>query len=426
MQTLTRRLGSQSRVNGVEGYKNVQVRESTQRDLACTSSLEPLNGTVARKGSLSLPCSVEGHSTQTGGPVIGTVPVVSADGAPLMPCKPLKARKLLESGLAEKRWNKLGQFYLQLRFEPKSDLNQNQQVCLAVDPGSKWDGVAVVSKKGVLTSGMLVLPSKVAEKLKQRSQMRRSRRYRNTPRRAKRSDNRRQRNGWIAPSQKAKVDFRTKIVDELCTVYPANRFAVEDVRFNHYKKRWGKHFSTVEVGKTRFYKHLRMIGELTLYMGVETAALRERFGLPKNAVKRELSWTTHAVDAIAIGSAEVGCVNPYPPEFWVWKRLEYARRQLHRLEPDKGGDRRRYGGSWSIRPFRKGDVVLWHGRLARVGGFMDGHGISLHSFTLRNKRFTQDAKPNECTRLFNQHMFSKREQPQFLSPINDLGFHGAF
>lgn len=421
MQTLTRRLDSQSRVSGVEGYKHDRVR-----DLALSSAPEPLNGTAARNGSLSLPRSVEGHSTQTEEPVIGRIPVVSADGTPLMPCRAAKARKLLERGLAEKRWNKLGQFYLRLKFQPESELNTHQQVCLAVDPGSKWDGIAVVSTENVLTCAMLVLPSKVAEKLTQRREMRRARRYRKTPRRAKRFDNRQRREGWIAPSQKAKVNFRTKIVDGLCRLYPVTRFAVEDVRFNHYKKRWGKHFSTVEIGKAEFYNHLRMLGELTLYTGVDTATLREKLNLQKNPVKRELTWTTHAVDAIAVGSAEIGCVNPYPPEFWVWKRFEYARRQLHRLEPDKGGVRRRYGGSWSIPPFRKGDVILRHGKLARVGGFMDGCGISLHSFALKNKRFTQTANPSECARLFNQHVFSRQEQPQFLPPINGVGFLGEF
>ncbi len=420
MQTLTRRLDSQSRVSGVEGYKNGRLR-----DLDLPSSPEPLNGTVARNGSLSLPHSVEGHSTWTGKSVIGRVPVVSADGKPLMLCRAAKARKILEKGLAEKQWNKLGQFYLQLKFQPRSELNVNQQICLAVDPGSKWDGVAIVSKKEVLTCGMLVLPSKVAEKLEQRREMRRARRYRKTPRRAKRFDNRRSPDGWITPSQKAKVDFRTKIVDELCKLYPVSRFAVEDVRFNHYRKHWGKYFSTVEIGKARLYKHLRKLGNLNLYTGVQTAELRERFGLPKNPTKRELSWDTHAVDAIAIGCADLGCENPRPPEFRVWKRFEYTRRQLHRLEPDKGGVRRRYGGSWSIPPLRKGDVVLWRERFARVGGFM-GDGVSLHSFGLKNKRFTQTAKVEECTRLFNQQIFTKRENPQFLPPINGVGFLGEF
>jgi hypothetical protein len=329
-----------------------------------------------------------------------------------MPCRPSKARKLLEKGLAEKRWSKLVQFYLRLKFDPKSEPNKGQQVCLAADTGSKWDGVAVLSKQGVLTSGMLVLPSKVADKLKQRRQMRRARRYRKTPRRAKRFDNRRRPDGWIAPSQKAKVGFRIKVVDELCKLYPVSQFAVEDVKFNHYRKRWGKHFSTVEIGKTMFYKHLRKFGDLSLYTGVQTAEWRDKLGLPKNYRKNSLTWDSHAVDAIAIGCAESGCENPYPPEFWVWKRFEYTRRQLHRLEPEKGGVRRRYGGSWSIPPFKKGDVILWHGRLARVGGFMDGK-VSLHSFGLRNKRLTQNAIPNECTKLFNQQIFNKSEQLQF-------------
>jgi len=276
-----------------------------------------------------------------------------------MPCRPSNARKLLAKNLAEKRWNKLGQFYLRLKFDPRSKPNNGQQICLAVDPGSKWDGIAIISKKGVLTSGMLVLPSRVAERLKQRREIRRARRYRKTPRRAKRFDNRRRSEGWIVPLQKAKVDFRIKVVDGLCKIYPISRFAVEDVRFNHYRKRGGKHFSTVEIGKARFYQHLRSIGSLNLYDGVQTAEFREKLGLRKNSIKRELSWDTHAVDAIALGCLEIRCENPYPPEFWVWKRFEYARRQLHRLEPSEGGVRRRYGGSWSIYPFKK--KVMWCG-----------------------------------------------------------------
>ena len=414
MQALTRWLGV-SRVSGVKGYKHDRIR-----DLVLSSAPESLNGTSSN--GLSPSCSVEGHEILTGGPVIGKVPVISASGKPLMPCRPGKAKKLLTKGLANKRWNKLGVFYLQLRFDPESELNKNQELCMGVDPGSKWDGVAVVSKDGVLTCAMLVLPSKVAEKLEQRREMRRARRYRKTPRRAKRFDNRRRPDGWIAPSQKAKVDFRIKIVDELCKLYPINRFAVEDVRFNHYQKRWGKHFSTVEIGKEKFYEHLRGLGSLTLYTGVETAELRGKLGLPKNSIKRELSWDTHAVDAIAIGCTELGCKDPSPPEFWVWKRFEYARRQLHRLEPDKGGVRRRYGGSWSIPPFRKGDVVQYRNRLARVGGFMDA--LSLHEFGLKNKRFIRTAKPEECNRLFNQQIFSRYEKPQFLPPFKGMDFLG--
>lgn len=413
---------------GVVGYKDGGVR-----DLAPPSPAEPLNATVARKRDLSPRCNLEGRPTVARQPATGTarvqkkeagmnmsirVSVVSASGKPLMPCRSSKARKLLMRSLADRCWNKLGQFYLRLRFDPKSKPNRGQHVCLAVDTGSKWDGLAVLTPKGVLTTGMLVLPSGIAKKLEVRRQMRRARRYRNTPRRAKRSDNRRRPGGWFAPSQRAKVDFRTKIVDELCRLYPIDRFVVEDVRFNHYRKRWGKHFSTTEIGKAKFYEHLRSLGSLSLYEGVQTAEWRKKLGLPKNSRKSVLEWDAHAADAVAIGCAEMGCDNPTPPEFWVWTRFQNAKRQLHKLEPEKGGVRRREGGTSSIYPFKKADVVMWRRVLARVGGYKDGR-ISLHTFTLENRRITQSARVDDCVRLFNQRVFSMRKMPQFPATLND-------
>jgi hypothetical protein len=324
-----------------------------------------------------------------------------------MPTTPQRARKLLKSGMAKKCWNRFGQFYIQMLEQVGI---KKQPVYLAVDTGSKWDGLAVLTKKQVLTTAELVLPSGIAEKIEVRGRMRRARRYRKTPRRAKRVDNRRRPEGWLAPSQKAKVDFRTKIVNELCKIYPIDRFAVEGVRFDHYKKRWGKHFSTVEIGKAKFYEHLRRLGNLILYSGVQTAEWREKLGLPKNPRKSALEWDAHASDAVAIGCAETGCENPAPPEFWVWKRFQNARRQLHRFEPEKGGVRRRYGGSLSVRPFKKSDVVMWRGQLARIGGYTDG-GISIHAFTLKNKRIARGAKPEDCARLFNQRVFGLHQAP---------------
>jgi len=65
---LTSRLG-ESRVGGVEGYKNVWVR-----DLAHTSSAEPLDAMGGPAASLSLPCNDEGRSTGAGpGPPSGEI-----------------------------------------------------------------------------------------------------------------------------------------------------------------------------------------------------------------------------------------------------------------------------------------------------------------------------------------------------------------
>ena len=46
----------------------------------------------------------------------------------------------------------------------------------------------------------------------------------------------------------------------------------------------------------------------------------------------------------------------------------YSFELKNRLEPDKGRVRRRYGGSWSIQQFRKGDVVQWHSSIDKNVG----------------------------------------------------------
>jgi hypothetical protein len=92
---------------------------------------------------------------------------------------------------------------------------------------------------------MAVMPVKVHEKVVERRQLRRSRRYRNKRRGKKRFNNRKRKAGWIAPSQLAKVpkafgvgepceQFRIKIVRDLVEIFPINFIAVEDVRFNHF------------------------------------------------------------------------------------------------------------------------------------------------------------------------------------------------
>ena len=56
---------------------------------------------------------------------IGRVPVVSASGKRLMPCKPSKAKKLLEAGKAEEKRGNDGSIYLQLKFDPASPVSSS-------------------------------------------------------------------------------------------------------------------------------------------------------------------------------------------------------------------------------------------------------------------------------------------------------------
>ncbi len=84
------------------------------------------------------------------------VPVVNKDGQPLMPTKCSKARKLLRDGRAIGKWNKLGQYYIQLTFEPSGQ--EIQPIVAGIDPGKKYSGIGVQSSKVTSFAAHLVLP----------------------------------------------------------------------------------------------------------------------------------------------------------------------------------------------------------------------------------------------------------------------------
>lgn len=108
------------------------------------------------------------------------IPVVGKDGRPLTPCTPTKARKLIEGGVAVKKWSKLGIFYIQMLEDTRKEV---PEMSLGIDPGSKFDGYAVVSKEEIQQTGMSILPKMVKKKIEKKRGMRRLRRSRKTWRR---------------------------------------------------------------------------------------------------------------------------------------------------------------------------------------------------------------------------------------------------
>lgn len=287
--------------------------------------------------------------------MITRVPVVGVDGKPLMPTTPRKARLLLKDGLARPMRNKLGVFYIQM-LRPVG--TKTQPFSLAVDPGAKYDGVAVASHRRVELKAMVFLPDDISKKVETRKNLRRARRFRKTPRRPARFDNRKKKGYWLAPTQRSKVETRLKVVRELCRIYPVRLIVTEDVRYNHYRYRDGKYFSTVEIGKTLTYREYRKLVELRLVEVSDTDAWRERFGLSKlTARKWEQVPETHANDAVAILMGVTGCAHIPAAPFFVWRRQRYARRSLYRQNSQKGGVRPRFGGTANGGFFRKGDWV---------------------------------------------------------------------
>jgi hypothetical protein len=114
---------------------------------------------------------------------------------------------------------------------------------------------------------------------------------------------------------------------------------VEDVRFDHYNKRWGKQFSTVEIGKTMLYSELAKLtnakpelerySNLCKFEGWQTKELRDRAGLKNSSSKDKLSFSSHAVDAAVIAAEVIGYTGDFSvPEFWVFVRPNLRRRSL--------------------------------------------------------------------------------------------------
>jgi len=333
------------------------------------------------------------------------VPVVAPDGEPLMPTKASRARRWIKEGKAIPKRTKTGVFYVQLIEEPSS--RNKQDVTLSIDVGSKYDGYAVSGPKDVILTGMLELPSKIAKKLEKRRQQRRNRRYRKTRRRKPRFDNRKKPDGWIAPSQLAKVQARITIVKYLKKIIPIKDVIIEEVSFNHYKSRKGKNFSTAEIGKTKFRNWLKSnFKNVQVSSGFVTSKLRNKFNLPKISNKSARNVFSHVTDVLAHLFNKYNLTRPQNFLFYVWKRLEIPRRQLHKFQYEKGGIRKPYGGSKAL-GIIKGTIVKYIGRsrklknkLLRTGGSTKGK-LSLHTHDLNYKRVTQSCLLKNIKILFH-------------------------
>lgn len=315
------------------------------------------------------------------------VPVISEEGKPLMPTKPSRARKWVRDGKAIGKWSQLGQYYIQLTFEPSG--KETQPIAVGVDPGKKYSGIGVQSKLVTLFTAHLVLPFETVKKrMEQRAIMRRNRRGRRINRklpfplrahRQKRFDNRRPKK--IAPSIRASRQLEIRVIAELCKIYPISSMVYEyvkadvDLTSGRKNARSGKGFSAVMVGQNWAIEQLNELAPVVKKLGWETANLRKYFGLKKQKhSKDDAIPATHAVDGVVLAASQfkdyqrfensgghghcwLGEVTITAAPFTVIRRPPRSRRQLHLMVFSQGGIRRKYGGTVTRHGFRKGDYV---------------------------------------------------------------------
>lgn len=192
-----------------------------------------------------------------------------------------------------------------------------------------------------------------------------------------------------------------RVVSELSKIYPVSSIVYEiikaDVDLTSGRKGAGsgKGFSPVMCGQRWGIERLRSIAPVKTVLGWQndgngTSQIRNHLGLTKTKDKKAQTPESHAVDGIALASTEfirfglvpkiaydsrdwIGSVTVTHAPFKVITRADYFRRALHFDNADKGGLRKRKGGT--ITPFgvRCGDKVKATKSGVTVFGWVGGY-----------------------------------------------------
>lgn len=330
------------------------------------------------------------------------VPVVNSENRPLMPTTPSRAKRWINSGKATPFWKK-GVFCVRLNVEP-SNVNY-QPIAVGIDPGSKREAFTVKSQSHTYVNVQTHAVDWVKDHVEVRRNMRRARRFRNTPCRQNRR-NRLVNKNRIPPSTKARWQWKLRIAKWLTTMFPISAFVVEDIKAKPCKgsRRWNASFSPLEAGKDWFYSELAKIAHLETRTGNDTYEGRQSLGLKKSKQKLSSKFEAHCVDSWVLANWYIGGhIQPDNIKLIEVIPLEFHRRQIHRLQHAKGHIRTRYGGTLSA-GFKRGSIVK-HCKygFCYVGGWQElptkkdpqRKTISLHNLET-GKRLTQNALPTDC------------------------------
>ena len=157
--------------------------------------------------------------------------VISQNGQPLMPTENhAKVRILLKNKKA--KVIKRCPFTIQLAYD---STNYTQNITLGVDSGSKHIGLSATTRSKVLFESDVELRNDIVNLLSIRRQNRRTRRNRKTRYRKPRFNNRRRKEGWLAPSVQNKVDSHLTVIRKVHEILPITKVIVEVASFDIQK-----------------------------------------------------------------------------------------------------------------------------------------------------------------------------------------------
>lgn len=155
--------------------------------------------------------------------------VLNKQGKSLMPTTPKKARKLLKDGKAKVKTVK--PFTIQLLF---GSSGYKQDITLGIDSGYLNIGFSTTTDKKELISGEVKLLQGMSSRITEKAQYRRIRRQRLRYRKP-RFDNRKRKEGWLAPSIQHKLDSHIRFINKLKSILPISKVIVEVANFDIQK-----------------------------------------------------------------------------------------------------------------------------------------------------------------------------------------------
>lgn len=123
-------------------------------------------------------------------------------------------------------------FVVQLDYETST---YTQDVSLGIDAGSKHIGVSASSEKKELFAAQVELRSDIVSLLSTRRELRRTRRNRKTRYRKASLNNRKKKDGWIAPSVEQKVKSHLKVIRLVRDLLPIAKTTIEVAQFDAQK-----------------------------------------------------------------------------------------------------------------------------------------------------------------------------------------------
>lgn len=123
-------------------------------------------------------------------------------------------------------------FVVQLDYDSTT---YTQDVSLGIDAGSKHIGVSASSEKKEMLAAQVELRSDIVKLLSTRKELRRTRRNRKTRYRKSRFDNRKKKDGWLAPSVEQKIESHLKVIRLVHKLLPVTKTTIEVAQFDTQK-----------------------------------------------------------------------------------------------------------------------------------------------------------------------------------------------